>query len=321
VQVLALGVAIVAGVAILVLFVGVGRMILSAESVEDRLQDLAPLPALPANHEGGQKGRKTSALASLASSFISWQAFSSSAQASLARANLKLTVGEYMLMHAACAGVLFLLAWVLSRQVPLAVLAAVPGLFLPRLYVRRRQRQRLVAFEQQLDDVLTLLVGSLRSGYGLSIAMAAVAKQMPPPASEEFARVVRGIALGASMTQALSNLVERISSDDLDMMVTAVSVQREVGGNLADILETISSTIRERVRLKGQLHALTVQSTMSRYVLTGLPVALGLIMYFLNPGYMANLFLPGPTLIIPVVAIVLLILGYFVMSKLSKIEM
>jgi tight adherence protein B len=143
---------------------------------------------------------------------------------------------------------------------------------------------------------------------------------MPAPAGDEFARVVREIGLGSSIIEALNNLVRRIQSDDLDLMVTAIAVQHEIGGNLANILETISDTIRERIQIKGQLRTLTIQHTVTRYVLTGLPLALFGIMYIINPEYSGSLFTPGPTLAIPIVAAILLVVGYVVMGKLSQIE-
>ncbi|HUT16451.1 MAG TPA: type II secretion system F family protein [Anaerolineae bacterium] len=305
--------------AVLALFTGVGQIIASKDTVADRLDAFTPAPS--SQGTGGQtQSRKSGRLTGLLNRLISRQAFGESIAATLARANLPLTVTEYVALTIVCIAIAFMLAFALSGQLLLGLLGGIASSFLPGLYVRRKQRQRQVAFQGQLTDVLTLLVGSLRSGYGLTIAMDTVAKQMPVPASEEFGRVVREIGLGASTTQALENLVRRIRSDDLDLMVTAISVQYEVGGNLATILDTISDTIRERVRIKAQLRALTVQHTMTRYILTALPLILGGIMYIINPEYMGALFQPGWTLAIPFGAGIMLIVGYVVMGKLSTIE-
>ena len=307
------------GGAILVLFTGIGQIIASQDTVTDRLDAFAPAPS--SRDTGDQTGnRKSGLLTGLLNRLISRQAFGESIATTLARANLPLTVTEYVSLSIGGVAISFALAFALSGQPLFGLLGGIVGSFLPGLWVRRKQTQRQVAFQGQLSDVLTLIVGSLRSGYGLTIAMDAVAKQMPAPASEEFSRVVREIGLGASTTQALDNLVRRIRSDDLDLMVTAISVQYEVGGNLATILETISDTIRERVRIKAQLRALTVQHTMTRYILTALPLILGGIMYIINPEYMGALFQPGWTLGIPIGAGMLLIVGYIVMGKLSVIE-
>jgi len=307
------------GAAVLVLFTGVGQIIASKDTVTDRLDAFTPAPS--SQGTGGQtQSGKSGLLTGLLNRLISRQAFSESIATTLARANLPLTVTEYISLSIGGMAIAFALGFALSGQLLFGLLGGIVSSFLPGLFVRRKQRQRQVAFQEQLTDVLTLLVGSLRSGYGLTIAMDTVAKQMPVPASEEFSRVVREIGLGASSTQALENLVRRIRSDDLDLMVTAIGVQYEVGGNLATILDTISDTIRERVRIKAQLRALTVQHTMTRYILTALPLILGGIMYIINPEYMGALFQPGWTIGIPIGAGLLLIAGYFVMGKLSVIE-
>jgi len=318
---LVLGVAVFIGLAVIAAFIGLGRIIEGKDSVKDRLDALTPLPAIedaPAATE--QQDKELHPLAGRLNRVISRQAFAASIATELARANLPLTVPEYILLNIASVCVLSLLVLALSRQLVLAVIGGVAGFALPGLYVRRKQSQRMVAFQDQLVDSLTLLMGSLRSGYGMTIAMDTVAKQMPPPTSEEFGRVVREIGLGVSTTQALANLVRRIRSDDLDLVVTAITIQHEIGGNLANILETITNTIRERIRLKGQLRALTAQQSLQRYVLTALPFALGGIIYVMNPRYMKTLFTPGFTLIIPIGAVVSITIGYVIMGKLSNIE-
>lgn len=307
------------GAAVLVFFTGVGQIIASKDTVTDRLDAFTPAPS--SQGTGSQtRSRNNGLLTGLLNRLISRQAFSESIATTLARANLPLTVTEYVSVSIGGIAIAFALGFALSGQLLVGLLGGIASSFLPGLYVRRKQGQRQVAFQEQLTDVLTLLVGSLRSGYGLTIAMDTVAKQMPVPASEEFSRVVREIGLGASTTQALENLVRRIRSDDLDLMVTAIGVQYEVGGNLATILDTISETIRERVRIKAQLRALTVQHTMTRYILTALPLILGGIMYIINPEYIGALFQPGWTLAIPIGAGVMLIAGYIVMGRLMVIE-
>jgi tight adherence protein B len=251
---------------------------------------------------------------------IPGERFASSAAAELARANLALTVTEYVVLRVAVVIGLFVLTMTFSGQPAFALLGAVAGFFLPRLYLQRREGQRQKAFQAQLVDVLALLVGALRSGYGMTIAMDSVSQQMPSPSSEEFGRVVREIGLGVPATQALQNLVRRIRSDDLDLVVTAIIIQYEVGGNLAEILDTISVTIRERIRLKQQLHVLTTQPRVQRAILTGLPLVLAVVMYVLNPQYMRMAFESAMGMIIYVVAGVLMAMGYVVMGKLSKID-
>lgn len=318
--VLALLAAAAAGLGVMLLFVGVGSIIEPRQEVKERLDILAPAPRPKTEDEAGPISMRTRLARALGRISIG-RSFAASAATELARANLALTVGEYMVFHLASAAVLSLILLLTSQQPLFAMMGAAVGLLLPRVYVRQRQAKRFVAFQEQLPDILTLLVGSLRSGYGITIAMDTVAKQMPPPASEEFARVVREIGLGVPITQALANLVRRVHSDDLDLVATAITIQYEVGGNLAAILETISDTIRARVRLKGQLRALTAQQSLQRYILTALPLVMGGIIYILNPAYLRSFLLPGPWLVIPVAAAVLVVVGYVVMGKLSHIEL
>ncbi len=165
---------------------------------------------------------------------------------------------------------------------------------LPRFYVRRQQGQRLIRFNNQLADMLNLMVNGLRAGYSSMQAMEAVSREMPPPISDEFRRVVQELQLGLSMERALDNLLRRIPSDDLDLVVAAMNVQREVGGNLAEILDTISHTIRERVRIKGEIRVLTSQVMYSGRFLAMMPVLISLALFaaeqalydaVLQPGY------------------------------------
>jgi tight adherence protein B len=308
--------------AVMATFVGVGRIIASRDpSIRDRLDLWALLPTDEGvQTEASQPQSASNRLASVLNRLISRQAFASAVATELARANMPWTVSEYLMLSAVSVGVLFLLTWVYSRQVLLAAIAGLIGWYLPGLLVRRRRDQRLRGFHDQLPNVLTLLVGTLRSGYGLTAALDTVAQQMPPPVSEEFGRVVREIGLGMSAVQALRNLVRRVRSDDLDLVVTAIAIQYEVGGNLAVILETISDTIRERVRLKAQLRTLTAQHRMTRSILTGLPVAMAVIIYLMNPEYMLAMFTPGPFLLIPIASLVFIVLGWILLGRISNIE-
>ncbi len=242
----------------------------------------------------------------------------------LARADLKLKPGEYvMLMLVASAGVGFL-GWFFGGRSPIfAIIGAAIGLFLPSLYVRREQNQRLLHFNDQLADMLNLMVNGLRAGYSTMQAMEAVSKELPAPISDEFRRVVQEMQLGISMDVALSNLIRRIPSDDLDLVITAISVQREVGGNLAEILDTISYTIRERVRIKGEVRVLTSQVMYSGRFLSLLPLIVFLIIYLLDRDYMLTFFKPESGIcgyIALGVAVLMIISGYFVMNKIGDIE-
>lgn len=211
----------------------------------------------------------------------------------LARADLKMTVAEFFMMQVLAALLFGVLGTVGFGTPILGILGAVLGWFVPRWYVSGRQSKRVHMFGDQLGDSLNLMVNGLRSGYSVMQAMESVAKEMPAPISDEFARVVRETQLGVTLEQALANMLRRIKSDDLDLMVTAVNVQREVGGNLAEILEVISHTIRERVRIKGEIRTLTSQGRYSGYVVSLLPIGLSLVLFCINKPFVSRLFTSG----------------------------
>ncbi|HEY3345110.1 MAG TPA: type II secretion system F family protein [Anaerolineaceae bacterium] len=242
----------------------------------------------------------------------------------LARADIKLRSGEYIgVMIVAAAGVGIVVWFLAGRSIIVGILGAIVGLFLPRLYVKREQGRRLIHFNEQLADMLNLMVNGLRAGYSTMQAMEAVSKELPAPISDEFRRVVQEMQLGVPMERSLDNLVRRIPSDDLDLVITAINVQREVGGNLAEILDTISYTIRERVRIKGEIRVLTSQVMYSGRMLSLLPLAVFAIIYLLNRDYMMTFFKPESGICGYValgVGLIMIASGYFVMNKLADIE-
>jgi tight adherence protein B len=242
----------------------------------------------------------------------------------LARADLKLKPGEYIGIMVIAAFLVGLVAFMLGGKVwVVAIIGAVLGAFLPRMYVKREQSRRLIRFDSQLPDMLNLMVNGLRAGYSNLQAMEAISRELPAPISDEFHRVVQEIQLGVQTEKALDNLCRRIPSEDLDLVVTAMNVQREVGGNLAEILDTISHTIRERIRIKGEIRVLTSQVMYSGKFLSLMPVIVIAILYFLNREYMMEFFKPEsfPCGYIALgVGGLMIISGYFVMTKIATIE-
>jgi len=246
--------------------------------------------------------------------------FAASIKEDLAQADITLTVTEYLLIRAGLVILFGVIAYVLQHNLLIALGMAVGGLFLPTIYVRARQSQRLKKFDSQLPDVLDHLQGSLRAGYGLLQAVEWVSRQLPNPAGNEFDRVMREVQLGIGLMDALENMVRRIPSDDLALIVTAIKIQYEVGGSLAEILETVAHTIRERVRIMREINVLTSQQRYSGYVLIIMPIALAVFLVLTNPEYEMRLFEPGATLCIPIGAAVLMVMGYFIMRRIIDIE-
>ncbi|MFZ6020394.1 MAG: type II secretion system F family protein [Chloroflexota bacterium] len=242
----------------------------------------------------------------------------------LSRADLKLRPGEFIALVVITIIVMAGVGYVIGQySVVTAIIGAIIGGFLPRFYVKRQQNKRLIRFNEQLSDMLNLMVNGLRAGYSTMQAMEAVSKELPSPISDEFHRVVQEMQLGITMEKAMDNLLKRIPSDDLDLVITAINVQREVGGNLAEILDTISFTIRERVRIKGEIRVLTTQVMYSGKFLSLLPLILIGVLYLLNRDYIMTFFKPESVpcgYIALGVAAILIISGYFTMTKLADIE-
>jgi len=241
----------------------------------------------------------------------------------LARADLKFKVGEYLALIAISIVVGGALAWFLGNRHPVSFLmGAVAGAFAPRFYVSRQKRIRLQRFNEQLADMLNLMVNGLRAGYSTMQAMESVSKELPAPICDEFRRVVQEMQIGITMETALDNLLRRIPSEDLDFVVTSVNVQREVGGNLSEILETISFTIRERVRIKGEIRVMTSQVRTSGAVLSMIPLFLTIILWFLNPEYLLSVTAGGTACTIGIICVILGLIGsgYFVMMRIADIE-
>src|SRR5258706_9886757 len=171
-----------------------------------------------------------------------------------------------------------------------AVIAAVLGYLVPGIYVKYRIGQRLKAFNNQLGAPLTLLSNAIKAGYSFAQAIDTVAKNAIPPIGGEVGRAVREMNLGGSPDEALNNITKRVVSPDFDLVATAYSIHRTVGGNLAEILDNIAYTIRERVRIKGEISTLTAQARASGTLITALPIVLAAFMYFVTPSYFRPMF-------------------------------
>lgn len=240
----------------------------------------------------------------------------------LAQADIKLRPAEYMAARVLAMFGAGIVAFVLSGFV-FAIVGAIVGFFIPPIYVGRAKKSRLKAFDNQLGDMLNLIVNGLRAGFSTLQAMEAVSHEMPTPISDEFRRVVQEMQLGITMEEALDHLLRRINSDDLDLVVTAMNVQREVGGNLAEILDVISFTIRERVRIKGEISALTAQGRATAWVISALPIALVGLLFVVNKPYIMQFFNPETRACgIPMVigAGLMVVAGFMITQKIVDID-
>jgi tight adherence protein B len=314
------GIVIIGGLLTIAMLV-VGMVLTSSRDqglLEDRLSQ----------YLGEERGREETeaqrrAISDWVSKRVEKTTFGGRISQSLARADLKFRVGEYFALIFMTTSLVGGLAWLIGgRSIISFLIGAVGGYLAPGIYIRMQQSRRLTRFNEQLPDMLNLMVNGLRAGYSTLQAMEAVSKELPTPISEEFRRVVQEMQIGIPMDVALENLVRRIPSDDLDFVITAINVQREVGGNLSEILDTISFTIRERVKIKGEIRVITAQVRVSGTILALIPLGLTVILWFLNPKYLMSFADAGPfcAVLAAVVIVVLISLGYYIMMRIAAIE-
>jgi tight adherence protein B len=293
-----LGIAAVAGLAVLLIAVGLARS-RAGSDVNDRLARYAsgkPDKPESAGGPGFADALQSSAALMQLNRVVEQRDFGANLARELARADLKLKVSEYLMIWAGTTvgvplGMLLLSVGMPGLGNPVVLLGGgFIGFMLPRFWLGRRKSSRIGAFNKQLPDTITLLANALRAGSSFLQAVELVVRESRPPISTEFSRVIREVNLGLSFDDALENMVRRVRSDDLELMATAISIQHNVGGNLAEILDSIAFTIRERVRIKGEINTLTAQQKMSGYVVGFLPIGLAGFLFVIAPKFMAPMF-------------------------------
>ncbi len=236
----------------------------------------------------------------------------------LQRADLKLRPSEYFMIQVGTGALVGLIAY--WRWGLLFLLLFFVGYMIPSFYVRYRISQRLKKFNSQLGDTLTLLSNALKAGYSFAQAIDTVAKNAVAPIGDEFGRAVREMNLGGSPDEALSNITRRIVSADFDLVATAYSIHRTVGGNLAEILDNIAYTIRERVRIKGEIQTLTAQARASGTIITALPILLAAFMFFVTPTYFQPMFGSIIGWILLAIGAFMIFIGNLIIRRIVAIE-
>jgi len=238
----------------------------------------------------------------------------------LMRADWKITSTEYILIRLGVMILGFILGWIIFGSILSGLALAILANLLPGILLRRAATRRQIKFEGQLVDVLVLITGAVKTGFSLLQAMEVVEREMQPPAADEFRRVHIEVGLGIGLSQALDNLSTRMQNQDLDLVVTAVKIHNQVGGNLSTMLEAVTETVRERDRLFREARVITTQQRYTSYMISLLPIAIGLLMFMLNPDYIMQLFTNGIFIVIPIFAAVGVIAGHFVLQRITKIE-
>ncbi|MCK4692498.1 MAG: type II secretion system F family protein [Anaerolineales bacterium] len=298
---------------------GLTRALASDDGMHDRIHTYAVIPQDVPRRERGRRRARLARLRIRLNAMLS--SFSSEkVSMQLIQANLHVSVTEFILMRIGLALTGLILGWLVSQSLLPGVGLATIAYLIPELYLRRLISRRQIQFEKQLIDVLVLINGAVRAGFSLLQALEIVMREMKPPASEEFKRVVHEVGLGLALPQALANLAARMQNDDLNLMVTSIEIHYQVGGNLATMLSAVTETIRERIRLFGEVRVITTQQRYTGYLLSVLPFIIGALLFIMNPEYMAQLFNPGPYLCIPFGAIIGIVLGHFAIQRIARIE-
>lgn len=237
----------------------------------------------------------------------------------LDRADLRMVPGEFVSINVVAVLICALVGVVLKGFLGMFVLAVVGGVA-PWIYLRRRIGKRKKAFIEQLADMAQMMGNSMRAGFSIIQSMELVANEGPAPAAHEFERVVTEVKLGLPLDAALDHLHKRQPSEDLELMIVAINVQRQIGGNLSEILAVISQTIRERVRFQRDLRALTAQARYSSYIITALPVAVAVIINLMDEPYESFLYTTTLGYLMLGVSITMLALGFFFLNRIANIE-
>ncbi len=238
----------------------------------------------------------------------------------LSRAAVPLRVGEYLFVRWISALGLCGVNLTLLRLNPVVcVVLGIVGYFLPRLYVSHKEASRVKTFEGQLVDGLVMMANSLKSGSSFLQAIDLVAHEQPAPISQEFARVVAEANVGASLENSLLDLSVRVRSYDLYLVVTAMLVQREVGGNLSEVLDNIAHTIRERQRILNQVRVETAETRLSGYIIGVLPVFMLVMLMMINPSYASTL-VTGVGQFVLIAGGIMEAIGFYVIHRIVNIE-
>jgi tight adherence protein B len=325
---------IIIGVLVVFLFIGAGVAFVAGSgqrTVDERLEQFVGGVPPEEIEEAVEAAGRSTAMADRLDRAIANRGFSGRIRQRIAEADLKLRVTEYIALQFVCAIAGAVLAFIFfGGNALFMAIGAILGLRVPKIYATNAAASRLRKFDNQLSDTLNLWVNSLRSGYSVLQGMEAIATELAPPVSKEFERVVQEVRLGLTLSQALDNLYRRVPSEDLDLVNTAINIQREVGGNLAEILDIISFTIRERVRIKGEIRTLTAQQRASGWIISLLPVALAGVLYLINREYISELFVQErPWIVIDVfpcgwliigVTLIMIFIGLQAIRKIVDIE-
>jgi tight adherence protein B len=295
----------------------------SSRGADARLRTLQA-PQTPAGSDTRPLLRRAPSAIPALRRMLSTSTWADRAALDLDRAHVNLRVGEYLLLRFFVGILLFALTLFIARGeiagILIGILLALVGYMLPAFWVGLRTRRRLRAIDRQLVEGLTHVSNAIRAGFAMLQAFDAAAQRLQPPLSEEFGRLVADVRLGASLEDALASMGNRIGSHDLDLVITAILIQRSTGGNLSELLDKVSETIRERDRIRGEIRTLTAQQRFAGLVLSVWPVFLALVFFLLAPDLMSNLWTETVGIILLIVAATLQVLSFLTIRRITSIE-
>ncbi|MEI7770398.1 MAG: type II secretion system F family protein [Chloroflexales bacterium] len=312
--------AVLAAFAIIVMVLGLRSLTGKSNPLASRLQTYLSDDVYGLDEAERVADLPSARIAEQINASIGRRSFAQEITRQLEQANLPLKVPEWVLLRIAIPLVLSLGALVYWRSLLVLPITLIIGFIAPMIWLRSLRNRRSTLFSEQLAETLTMVSGALRGGFSLAQALMMVAKEAREPTRSELNRVSQEVHLGLSLNDALDNLVVRLKSTDLELVVTAIKINGRVGGNLTEILETISVTIRERDKLRREVRVITSMQRMSSYVIGAMPPALALMLFMINPSYIKKLFQPGITLCIPIIAAVFSLVGFLVIQKISDIK-
>jgi tight adherence protein B len=313
----AIALAFIAG---LLLAVGASRiMLVDRGTIRERVRSLAAYPIAE------QEGRPPAAVRTDKAGAAAQGGWSARTALQLERAGLQLRVSEYVILRGSAAVFGFLIVALVSGAHPIGLIVAgivaVFGFVLPAFIVQLLSARRIHKINEQLEQMVSMVSNSLKAGFGLLQSLEQASQQLAPPLSSELLRVVRETEVGATLEDALTALAQRVESYDLDMVVTAVLVQRTVGGNLAEVLDNVGHTIRERVRIAGEVNTLTTQKKLSGVIIALLPMALALLFFAIDPDYMSLLFTHAVGRILLITGVLMDLVGLLVIRSILAVEL
>ncbi|QGP93811.1 Type II secretion system (T2SS), protein F [Neomoorella glycerini] len=268
----------------------------------------------------GKKGKASRKALELIGKILGARGLKTKLEEELTRADVLLKGEEFLGLTFLLLLGLGIISFFFTNNLPFAITAACLGGYLPFFAVRVKQNKRRIKFNGQIGDALVIMANALRSGFSFLQAMDMVRREMPDPIAKEFGITLLEMNWGSSTETALLGLTERVKSDDLDLVITAVLIQRQVGGNLAEILDNIAHTIKERVRIKGEIKTLTAQGRISGLIIGLLPVVLTTVIYLLNPGYLSLLFTTRTGVIMLLSAVLAQLMGVIIIRRIISIE-